>query len=893
MRHGFVLPAEAKNDWLPLVHVGQAGVRVGKHLNSELRKLGSIAYGPYKYLEPGFYRLTIRVKLSSDEPERSEDEPCIAIQINAGADVFGSFVLCRSALVKPDHEFKFFVPRSAAGVVGDIEARILLLSHVRLSIQAIAIEPVPMSSKIDSRTLSFSTPVAIKIDDWLPHLSIGPLGHVDDGKIIGKRGPSGFVIFGPYWPLPLGHYEVAISIESRNHAATLNPVIRADVVSGDRQLVVANFHLDAPGTTTTIRLPFEMTENLSHWRQIETRIWSSGEEPFCIKSLSVKPLEQTGPRELLPYLFTGWAGQRTTTGIGNAKGRSGIVAYSPKMRVKPGSYRMAYLVGVETPYEARDGDQAYAFALVKYGTEFLKAKGFTLTSGQIGERDLVFEVPSTSDDDSGLEFYVQVIRALNITVCKLSIEPVAIAPTRQRPAVLSIQEWLPFLQRGKSAHSGENGVDVSAGVEEFVLYGPFWTLPPGRYDMRVSVVPNTQSRKHENAVVTAQVAAEQGARLFAESKWRLDRYKPTDEAAAVEFRLPFSLHSDLPAAARTIETRIFTPGDASFRIASLRVTVKNDNHETDWFPYLIVGECGVHTGAEIKAAKDKVGLIACTPEMSADLGHYKVYVDIAMEAEGGCGEDALAFEAWFGSDLIAIGTLNSKSMRPFEFDLAEEDPDKKIELRIRAMAPTFFSIRGLIVEKTSDPIGTGPLPTVLRVKNWLPVLEVGAAAFRLGQGVVARQGQNGFIVYGPYWPLAPGNYAMLLDVEIDTTQQTSAIRPPRLKNVIKAILSFAKLLPDGGADVTLNGRQIAIRERFAVGSILSRSSLLCVPFEIAATDVKIKSRLETRVWSTGRRRFRIRSLSVKAMPGEQSYIALVGEKIVSKMNVILKSLTTS
>ena len=54
MRHGFVLPAKSKDDWLPLLHIGQAGVRVGHHVNSDPRKLGVIAYGPYKYLDAGF-----------------------------------------------------------------------------------------------------------------------------------------------------------------------------------------------------------------------------------------------------------------------------------------------------------------------------------------------------------------------------------------------------------------------------------------------------------------------------------------------------------------------------------------------------------------------------------------------------------------------------------------------------------------------------------------------------------------------------------------------------------------------------------------------------------------------------------------------------------------------
>lgn len=704
MRHGFVLPAKSKDDWLPLLHIGQAGIRVGDHVNSDPRKLGVIAYGPYKYLEAGRYRLSIKVELASSEHEYAGNEPCIVVEVRAGAAVLGIYLLRCAALSTPDHEFLFDVSQSAADVVGGIETRIMLFGRVALSIRALTIESIPAASnQADTGVPFLSPPLALKIEDWLPYLSIGPLGRVDDAGVIAQKGPSEFVVFGPYWPLPAGHYEVIVHIEREDEARSPKHMIRADVITGDQQLVAGTFYLDAlPFATTAIRLPFEMSGNSSEQRQIETRIWSSGQARFRILSLSVKPLEQSRQRDLLPFLLIGEAGRRVGAEISNMEGRIGLVAYSPTMRFKAGSYRIIFAAAVQSAY-ALDGNQSCAVVLVKYGSEVLEVSEIASEADQIKDQQVLFEVPSNSDPDAGLEFFLRVVTAANITLRTLSIEPIETTVQQTRSAVLDLRNWLPLLQTGTSAYADEDGVVVNEGAEEFAVYGPFWTLPAGRYEMRVLIIPDPQSRD-KSSVVTGQVTAEVGTRLIAEAKWRLGQYKFLDPAAPVEFRLPFSLSDDLLAAARTIEARIFTPGEISFRILSLSVMVKSDKPESNWFPYLAVGECGVHTDGKIRSIKDKVGYIACTPPMTILPGHYELLPDITIGGVVSRQEDTVVFEVWSGSDLIAIETVNSESDQPLEFDVADEFSGRAIELRIRVTAPTVSLIRGMTLKKVSDRI---------------------------------------------------------------------------------------------------------------------------------------------------------------------------------------------
>ena len=198
--------------------------------------------------------------------------------------------------------------------------------------------------------------------------------------------------------------------------------------------------------------------------------------------------------------------------------------------------------------------------------------------------------------------------------------------------------------------------------------------------MRAAVVPKPLKRD-PSAVVTVQVAGEEGNRVFAESKWQLGRYKLADAAATVEFRLPFSLSEDFPVAARTIETRIFAPGNIGFHILSLSVVVKNENFEGDWFPYLTVQNGGIHTGAEIRSTQCEADCVASTPAMPLLPGHYKLAPEILLGSRAH-NQAELSFELWSGSEPFAIADVNGKSDLPLEFDVPNEFCGKAIELRI-------------------------------------------------------------------------------------------------------------------------------------------------------------------------------------------------------------------
>ncbi|HJU10327.1 MAG TPA: glycosyltransferase family 2 protein [Candidatus Binataceae bacterium] len=136
------------------------------------------------------------------------------------------------------------------------------------------------------------------------------------------------------------------------------------------------------------------------------------------------------------------------------------------------------------------------------------------------------------------------------------------------PDEAALNNLVPFLRTGASAHLERMAIVVEEGSAEFAVYGPYWTLPAGRYEMRAEIISN-QQLSGEAPLIIAQVTAKCGTLVLAEGKWPLNKRGLSDLKTTTEFRLPFSLARDLPLPARTIETRIFTPGNVSFRIISL------------------------------------------------------------------------------------------------------------------------------------------------------------------------------------------------------------------------------------------------------------------------------------------------------------------------------------
>ena len=98
--------------------------------------------------------------------------------------------------------------------MGWIESRVGVTNPSRVTLRALTIEAasVSISDKEDVPT-GITVFDMLQLDDWLPFLRVGPLGRADQSAVNAGNGPGGFVVFGPYWSLPPGTYEMAAYIE--------------------------------------------------------------------------------------------------------------------------------------------------------------------------------------------------------------------------------------------------------------------------------------------------------------------------------------------------------------------------------------------------------------------------------------------------------------------------------------------------------------------------------------------------------------------------------------------------------------------------------------------------------------------------------------------------------
>ena len=483
----------------------------------------------------------------------------------------------------------------------------------------------------------------------------------------------------------------------------------------------------------------------------------------------------------LPLLATGEAGVRVGQHeIRSAPTTAGWIAYGPFKYLEQGRYLISLEIKRFGDERHRPGNRPSAFVEVMAGPELLGLYPLEQHVASPGTHRFTFEVSqNVADGIAPLETRIRVARPIGIALTALTIEPApASINTNEKITgaltisdLLQLDDWLPFLKLNRSARAEHDSIAVSKGRGEYAIYGPYWTLPAGHYDLVVSIDPPAPNLDGK-PVVILDVATDGGERQVVRHEYRLGQFACSDARTVMELRLPFTLAADLPAASRTIETRVYTPGDGSFRVRSLAVKVRSNEPEQNWFPYLIVGDCGIHAGREIKSAASKVGWLAYTPAMDIASGHYELFIDVVDTGANDIQpspEDTLEIEIHSEAEILAIQTWgrgsNARSDPLVAFDVTEEIASGSgIQLYIRAIRPAAVSIRGLRVKRTSNEFASSRSPALLQAKKPVSYFHIGAVGLREERGVTSRPGKAGNIGYIRR-PLPPGRYETVVKVE--------------------------------------------------------------------------------------------------------------------------------
>ena len=286
MRHGFALQYVAgKQDWLPIA--GAAGIRLGRQIKTDRIN------GPSKYLDEGTYRLSLKIRPSPEILQQPAHAPCVILEIFSGAKCLDAFCLPCGDLATEDHTFVFKV--SPSEQLNGVESRVRAVSLAEIVILALTVERASSVANAENESGSLAVDPLLRHPDWLPFLQIGPRGEIHRaGGLDVKKGKSGYVVFGPYWTLPAGRYELVIELIPRLLSGWIG-LIMADIATETGTRVIAArkcgpFQLIYLRFARKLRLPFELAPDLPDAsRRIEARLWTRGDIDFCVQSATLRP----------------------------------------------------------------------------------------------------------------------------------------------------------------------------------------------------------------------------------------------------------------------------------------------------------------------------------------------------------------------------------------------------------------------------------------------------------------------------------------------------------------------------------------------------------------------------------------------------------------------------
>ena len=326
IRHGYVLPDE-KTDWLPFLEPGEAATRNDMYIESRGDTVGLLAISPERYLEPGTYRLAIRLEASDDDRERFRNLACILLEISPATHFLATYTFTGHDLNNKAVEVVFNVPVDVDRSIAFIKIRFCVVQNVSAAIREFTVQRAQSTARVNTQI-----PDGLRLENWLPILYLGSAGRRDRQGIILTRGRSGYVIFGPYWHLPKDHYVMVAEFEMEKHQLGSQHIGTAEILAGGDQLAVAPFI----GPRSTFSLRFDVADATSG--SVEVRVWNSGEITCLLQSISVRPLSE--PIDLLPYLSLGDAGRRDQGAVQSENGRRGHVVCGPYWPLPTGAYEL-------------------------------------------------------------------------------------------------------------------------------------------------------------------------------------------------------------------------------------------------------------------------------------------------------------------------------------------------------------------------------------------------------------------------------------------------------------------------------------------------------------------------------------------------------------------------
>jgi FkbM family methyltransferase len=277
------------------------------------------------------------------------------------------------------------------------------------------------------------------------------------------------------------------------------------------------------------------------------------------------PAQPVEARNRVSRLDVGEAGVRQGVAIKFRAGLLGCVARGSLGYLKPGRYRL--VVGIRSrPNSSAGHDTGILIELIT-SSRLISVHVLTSADLRNPHREFVFDVPEQATD---VELRISALSSVEATVDDVGVESLGGRPERPLSHAVRLHNWLPLLDVGPAGNRSEFGVEAEQGFTDalegcsgWVICGPRWPLPPGRYTM-TAVIELSEADAESGAIGRLEVAAD--ATPIASADIRANQ--AVRHPVVLSFEVAQSASDGFSP---LIETRIFSNGTVGFCVRSIKV----------------------------------------------------------------------------------------------------------------------------------------------------------------------------------------------------------------------------------------------------------------------------------------------------------------------------------
>lgn len=309
-----------------------------------------------------------------------------------------------------------------------------------------------------------------------------------------------------------------------------------------------------------------------------------------------------------------------------------------------------------------------------------------------------------------------------------------------------------------------------------------------------------------------------------------------------------AIHSQFESAFRSFVGSNATP--FSSRIRHGFVLPKGEN-PTEYLPHLQVGGSGqrLDNGA---IRVDRRGNDECAfygPYRALLPGDYELRIGLSTPNSGfgDAKRDVARIQIVTRDVRLGGGPVTGKDVAkggltiPFTVPMElEDEPAPVFEFWLHTQSAQTFDVTGVTLFRHSKTVAGGRRSALSLIGNFLNVMQIGAAGERDGNRVKAT-GRQGHVVYGPFFRLRSGTYAVEFELEIGGGPLAS----DRGELVLEVVA----------------GETVLVSDRFR----LETSGPLSKTFEFAIQPEQSNDELQLRVWTNGARRFSVVSVTLRSI----------------------------